>query len=638
MLKKIATGVLAVSMGLGIAAPAHAETPSAATGTPVDLSGIGSLIDATVTGQLAQDRIPGAAVVVVQNGTQVFAKGYGVADVKTGTPVDADTTEFFTGSVAKLFTATAVTQLIKQGRLDPAADVNRYLTTFKIRDTYPGHPVTAEDLLTHTAGFDDNPVGADVANPADVPQLGAYLAAHQPPRVRPPGTATAYDNYGVALAGYLVETVSGEPFAQYVREHELAPLHMDATTFAQPHPPAIQAQLAHGYRPEGNAQTEENGQYGPWSPTGAGTVATAADLSRFMVAELGDDPRLGAGVAALTQQQHFTNTSRLPGMGYLFEQRPRNGHPLLFKDGDVPGFHSNLALLPDQGIGIYVVYNGDGRDGVASWDGKALIDDIVDRYLPDIRPRPATVADPNAAAYAGSYAPDRTSHTSVTKAAALVDAATVSVNADGTLTTTGLSQNPDATAQHWTPIGKGEFLEQGGQDRIVFDGKGNLFTTIDPTIDYNKLPWYLVPALQQSLLYGGVAVLLLGFLAFSVIAATRRLRKRPAHPRAARAARLVAWTTGALSTLFTIGFVTMTADGNAFNRTIILGSASLTALLALNTAATATTLAMLAGAVAAWYKSWWTRTGRIGYSILTIAALGYLLVALTYNLVGTSFA
>jgi CubicO group peptidase (beta-lactamase class C family) len=628
MLRKIAAGILGLGLGLGVAVPAHAAPPAA----------MGTLIDAIVSGQLAHDKIPGAAVVVVEGGKQVFAKGYGVSDVTTHSPVDADTTGFFTGSVAKLFTATAVTQLIEDGKLDPAADVNTYLTTFQIRDTYPGRPVTVENLLTHTAGFDDNPVGVAVPDPAKVPELGKYLAAHQPPRVRPPGTVTAYDNYGVALAGYLVETVSGEPFAQYVQEHELTPLHMDATTFAQPHPAPIQAKLAHGYRPEGSAQIEENGQYGAWSPTGAGTVATATDMGRFMIAELTGDPRLGTGVAALTQQQHFTNTPRLPGMGYLFEQRPRNGHPLLFKDGDVPGFHSDLALLPDQGLGIYVVYNGDGEDGVASWDGKALIDQIVDQYAPDTRTRPATVADPRTASYAGSYAPNRTSHTAVTKAAALVGAATVSANADGTLTTTGLSQNPNASAQHWTPIGNGEFLERGGQDHLVFDGKGHLFTTVDPSIGYDKLPWYLAPALQQSLLYTGVGILLIGLLAVPAIAAIRLARKRPAHSRAARAARLAAWVTCTLSTVFTAGFLAMTSDGNAFSQTVILGSASLTALLALNTAAVATTLAMLAGTTAAWFKGWWTRTGRVAYSALTVGALSYLLVALTYNMVGTPFA
>ena len=89
MLKKIVTGMLGLAIGLGLAAPAHAETTPAAAGTPGDPSGIGSLIDAVATGQLAHDRIPGAAVVVVRNGRQVFAKGYGVADVATGAPVGA---------------------------------------------------------------------------------------------------------------------------------------------------------------------------------------------------------------------------------------------------------------------------------------------------------------------------------------------------------------------------------------------------------------------------------------------------------------------------------------------------------------------------------------------------------------------
>ncbi|GAA4604976.1 hypothetical protein GCM10023195_17120 [Actinoallomurus liliacearum] len=102
-------------------------------------------------------------------------------------------------------------------------------------------PVTLENLLTHTAGFDDDIVGAAEADPADIESLGRNLAERQPARVRPPGTVVSYDNYGTALAGYLVEVASGKPFARYVDEHVLRPLGMTATTFAQPHPAAIEA-------------------------------------------------------------------------------------------------------------------------------------------------------------------------------------------------------------------------------------------------------------------------------------------------------------------------------------------------------------------------------------------------------------
>src|SRR6201999_1565257 len=148
-------------------------------------------------------------------------------------------------------------------------------------------------------------------------------------RVRAPGVLAQYDNYGVALAGYLVQIVSGQPFAQYVQDHVLEPLGMNGTTFAQPHPAAIQAHLADGYRPEGHSQVQENGQYGAWSPTGAGTVATATDMGRFLIAQLADDPRLGAGVAVSLRQQHFTMDPRLPGMGWILQEEPRDGQPLL---------------------------------------------------------------------------------------------------------------------------------------------------------------------------------------------------------------------------------------------------------------------------------------------------------------------
>lgn len=662
MLRKFVAGLLVagLSAGLtGIASAAQAR-PSAQP----ELSGLDQLIDAIVPDQLAKDKIPGAAVVVVAGGRQVFAKGYGVADTQTRTPVNADRTGFFTGSLAKVFTATAVLQLVNQGKLDLYTDVNRYLTSFKIRDTYPGHPLTLDNLLTHTAGFDDNPLGVAVSDPAAVPQLGRYLAERQPARVRAPGTMASYDNYGVALAGYLVEVVSGQPFAQYVEQYITQPLGMTATSFAQPHPASIEATMARGYRPSGDGQTPENGQYGGWSPTGAGTVSTATDMGRFMLAQISDDARLGQRVAAQIQEQHFTQDQRLPGMGYLLEQRPRNGKRLLFKDGDVPGFHSNLALLPDQGVGIYVSYNGDGVDGTANWDGKSLIHHVVDHYFPDTsaRPkanstpevsqdtvgtydhffshasaRPRAISTSDVSQFTGVYRVTRTSHTDLTKVAALTSSVTVNVANDGTLTTSGLSPNPHVSDQHWVQIQPGLFQERDGQDQIAFDGKGNLFATADPTVAYLEQPWYSNPLLQQGLLGFGLLVLLIGLVGFPIVALVRRLRGRPGHPRGAKAARLAAWLTAALVTSFAIGFTLVTADGNAFNESVILGSGLLTTLLAQTGTAVLTTAAMIAGTVAAWWKRWWGRTGRLCYSLTTVAAVSFLATAFTYNLVGSPF-
>ena len=618
--------------GVGAAA-ATGTTAAAAASTAPDLSGVGPLIDQTVTAQLAKDKIPGAAVVVVAGGQTVFAQGYGVADTAGQAPVDPVRTEFFTGSVAKVFTATAVAQLVQQGRLDPGADVNSYLKDFKIPDTFPGRPVTVQNLMTHTGGFDADPFGVAVRDPKNVPELGRFLQDTRPARVRPPGMLTAYDNYGVALAGYLVQTVSGEPFAQYVQDHVFQPLQMDASTFQQPHPAGFDANLAKGYRPDGSGWAAENGQYGGWSPTGAGTAATATDMGKFMMAQLAKDPRLGSGVADLVQQRHFTMDPRLPGMAYLFEERPRDGQRILFKDGDVPGFHSDLALLPDKGIGIYVVYNGDGTDQIAQWDGKALINQIVDKYFPHDATPPTVAKDPKLGSYAGTYRSDQVSRGDLTRVAGLVSSVTVSANDDGTITTDGLSQNPHIGEQRWLPLGGGEFAEQGGQDRLVFDGHGHLATSIDPTNAYYKLNWYNSPTLHRPLLYGGAGILAAAFLGFPVLALVRRLRHRPVYSRWARGARVLAWLAGGLATVFVAGLLTTTGDSDAFYEQVILGSSTLTLLLVVNALLTVCTIGLIAGSAAAWKLGWWRPAGRIAYSVTAVGAVCFLAVAFTYNLV-----
>ena len=156
----------------------------------------------------------------------LFTRGYGKADVKNDEPVVADETLFRIASTSKLFTATAVMQLVEQGKVDLDTDVNDYLKDVKVPDTYPGRPVTLRGLLTHTAGFEEHFTGSEARTAAEVVPLGKYLAEDMPARVRPPGEITSYSNYGMALAGHVVEEVSGESFDRYVKENIFNPLGM----------------------------------------------------------------------------------------------------------------------------------------------------------------------------------------------------------------------------------------------------------------------------------------------------------------------------------------------------------------------------------------------------------------------------
>ena len=147
-----------------------------------------TFLDGIVPLQLAREDIAGATVSVVKDGKILFEKGYGYADVEQKKPVVANETMFRPGSVSKLFTWTAVMQLAEQGKLDLDKDVNEYLD-YKIPEAF-GKPITLKNLLTHTAGFEEQAKDLISFN-SESPNLGEFLKTHIPGRIFPPGTVPA---------------------------------------------------------------------------------------------------------------------------------------------------------------------------------------------------------------------------------------------------------------------------------------------------------------------------------------------------------------------------------------------------------------------------------------------------------------
>src|SRR5690606_9419985 len=191
--------------------------------------------DGLVPAALERSGIPGAAVAVVHDGQVLTARGYGWADTGSAggepRPVDPDRTLFRVGSISKVFVATAVMQLVEQGRIDLDADVERYLD-FPLPRAF-AQPVTMRHLLTHTAGFEERIKGL-IALDGPGPDLRETVAVDPPEQVFAPGTVPAYSNYGYALAGYVVERVSGVPFDAYVEQNVIRRAGMTSSTFAQP--------------------------------------------------------------------------------------------------------------------------------------------------------------------------------------------------------------------------------------------------------------------------------------------------------------------------------------------------------------------------------------------------------------------
>ncbi|HEY8351667.1 MAG TPA: serine hydrolase domain-containing protein, partial [Sphingomonadales bacterium] len=210
---------LALAAGAGTAAaqggldyrPVDGAMPQ--PGEPRDLGDLAELetyLDGVVKAEMGARKLVGAAISIVKDGEVIFAKGYGFEDLERRVPVDPAMTLFRPGSVSKLFTWTAIMQLVEQGKIDLDADVNRYLTQFQIPEAF-GAPVTIRNLLTHSGGFEDGGIGyLFVESPDEIVPLAESLARHIPGRVRPPttdfasGTGVAYSNYGTALAGLIV--------------------------------------------------------------------------------------------------------------------------------------------------------------------------------------------------------------------------------------------------------------------------------------------------------------------------------------------------------------------------------------------------------------------------------------------------
>ncbi|MDR7333608.1 serine hydrolase [Roseateles asaccharophilus] len=406
-MKKMLIGLQALALcaaALAQTGPAPTVTPPAAvtapeTPAPAPTSGTAltavdaeAFIDGLMPSALRAARVPGAVVVVVKDGQPLLQKGYGHADRDKRLPVDPHKTLFRPGSVSKLFTWVAVMQLVEQGKLELDVDLNKYLD-FAIPGRN-GKALTLRHVMTHTTGFEETARDLLTYTPA-TPDLGKVLKGYIPPYVYDPGTTPGYSNYATALAGYIVQRVSGKPFDDYMEQQVFAPLGMQQSTFRQPLPKALEAQMSQGYmtwddKPKGFEIIS--------MPPAGSMSAPGADMGRFMSAML-QQGRLGDAqiLKPETVKQMFGQlTQPLPdlmGIGLGFYEQNINGHRVLAHGGDTVLFHSDLLLFVDKGIGLYVSVNAAGHERQGAWLRDKLFEAFADRYLPDQRPATKPAVD-----------------------------------------------------------------------------------------------------------------------------------------------------------------------------------------------------------------------------------------------------
>ncbi|MGN6228359.1 MAG: serine hydrolase [Dyella sp.] len=505
----IGLAALAASLGLGVVAaqqaPANAATLSGpAVAQPVDSSptltapDLASFFDGLVPYALRRNDIAGGVIAVVKDGQLVFAKGYGYADLASRVQVSADRTLFRPGSTSKLFTWTAVMQLVEAGKLDLDRDVNAYLD-FAI-PAWQGKPVTLRELMTHTPGFEDVSRGLMPASPGEV-NLEAYLKKQLPSRIFPPGTTVAYSNYGCGLAGYIVQRVSGQPYAKFVQEHILAPLGMSRSTFDQPLPPTLAPWMSKAYLRASDGKPQSFELIDP-APAGA-LSATATDMAKFMIAQLqdgryGDAEILKPATAQLMHSRQNAPAPGMPGFDLGFYQEDRNGLRIIGHAGDTVVFHSDLHLLLDKGVGVFMSFNSAGNPaaGGTLTLRRSIFHAFLDRYFPapiSELPAPPPSAKADAATVAGWYQSSRRNESAM-KLFNLLSQFHVTAGADGTLTVSPLLVDSAGESLHWQEVAPRHYRAVNGRDRLVFiageNGDVGYWTTdyLAPVMLFQRVP------------------------------------------------------------------------------------------------------------------------------------------------------
>ncbi|WP_088363996.1 serine hydrolase [Bacillus cereus] len=357
-----------------------AETVASIT---LNLKDVEAFTNKVIPEKMKKENAAGVALVVVKDNQILFQKGFGFSDKEKKTPIDPKKTVFRLASISKVFTASAVMQLVEQGKIDLNKDIVNYMGGLKYQNNM-GEPVTMEHLLTHTTGFDYvDPRPEDIHyQENDYTMLKDYVEDNMPTVVRKPGDTYTYDNFASMLQGYIVQNLTNTPFYKYMAKNIFYPLEMHNSSFVMTN--FIKEKLATGYDAKGNAipfyQTRPTDM-----PQGS-MFSTGSDVANFMIAQLNDgkfknNQILQKETVEDMQKTKFALHPKYPNMTYGFEffsAQSHNGQYVFGKGGNIPGFSSLMWLIPEHKIGVFVVTNKD-----SSALPVEVFDDFMNQYFPD---------------------------------------------------------------------------------------------------------------------------------------------------------------------------------------------------------------------------------------------------------------
>lgn len=496
--------------------------------TEIDSIRLNSFMEGLIVSKLSANNIAGATACIVKDGEILLLDGYGYSDLDDRNSVDPAETMFRIGSISKMFTWLAVMQMVEQDKLDLDDDINQYIADFQIPETFE-EPITMTHLMSHAPGFEDIVTGLFAEELIHKP-LSELLQKQMPARVIPPGNYAAYSNHGTALAGHIVENLSGMEWNDYVEQNIIFPLDMQHTTFRQPLPDRFKDNISKGYKYENNEITEKPFEFVPLSPAGAATT-TAKDMANFMRMLLqrghyNDNVIISPDIYDIMLQPVMFHAPMVnPGL-YGFVDMSMKGEKIIGHGGSTFWFHSLMALMPEHDLGFFISFNSEGGPFMD------VLEAFIDKFFLDDQKLSSTIEleEEYLEHFCGSYKSSRTPHTDYTKLLSMLNRATISVK-NGMLRTELIDD-----VKYWMPIDSLIFREKNSCEMLAFekDEKGKIshaFLSSLPIMAFDKVPFYESQSLNLAIILIAVIFSLVALIFWPMVFFTRRnfkpLRKAP---------------------------------------------------------------------------------------------------------------
>lgn len=514
------------------AGAAKAPVTAAAVGRELTEADLSAFLDGVIPQQIEKADIAGAVVAVVKDGKVLFEKGYGYSDVEKKTPVSPQDTLFRPGSISKTFTWTAVMQQVEQGKLNLDADVNQYLD-FKISPTF-GKPTTLRDIMTHRSGFEETIKDLFVGDQKFLTPMSQYLPSHLPKEIFAPGTIPAYSNYATTVAAYAVQRVSGQDFYDYVDEHFFKPLNMTRATFRQPLPESLKPFMSNGY--DLGSGKPKHFEWVEVAPAGS-LSASAESMAHWMIMHLqngryGDAQILKPETAIEMHARQEGWPASMNAMCLGFYEQNLNGHRVISHGGDTELFHSDLFLILDSNVGLFVSYNSGGRPDHGDARGDLYIK-FMDRYFPAAPSNEPTLASAkeDAQSVVGSYKISRRFETNILALTTVLGQAKIVADPkDNTIYLDGLFKKENGQPRHFREIAPMLFKSVDGPEKMAFvkDGNGRKIAYIDyPFMVFQEVDAALDNQAFNYFVMGlGIGVVVLTLLFWPVSAILRKHYKQ----------------------------------------------------------------------------------------------------------------